>query len=147
MSDAVRDERSMVQWFAERSATPPVGETWIGDDTAVLKTEAGTLLFATDSVVEGVHFFSGASNLADAGWKALVRNVSDVAAMGGVPTHAVAAVSGADEEELLAIHEGLSEASVAYGCPVVGGDLSKGAAIVVSVAILGRGGLVAPVLR
>ena len=52
--------------------------------------------------------------LADAGWKALVRNLSDIAAMGGTPRYAVAAVSGAGTDALLAIHGGLEAAARTY---------------------------------
>jgi thiamine-monophosphate kinase len=86
------DERDVIEWIANRSAPPPPGDVWIGDDTAVLTSDQGVLLFATDSMVEGVHFLSGDRYLASAGWKALVRNVSDVAAMGGRPTHAVVSI-------------------------------------------------------
>ncbi|MGH9004073.1 MAG: AIR synthase related protein, partial [Acidimicrobiia bacterium] len=68
---------------------PPTGQVWIGDDAAVL---ADGVLFATDTLVEGVHFDLRFSTLPDAGWKALAVNCSDIAAMGGVPRAAVAAV-------------------------------------------------------
>src|SRR5437879_5519828 len=34
----------------------PPGETWIGDDAAVVHCSSGPLLLAADMVVEGVHF-------------------------------------------------------------------------------------------
>ena len=112
----------------------PPGQAWIGDDTAVLE---GGLLLAIDTVVAGVHFAPDA-HLADVGWKALVVNVSDVAAMGGIPGHAVASVAGPPDLDLDLIYEGMADASVTYGCPVVGGDLTNAATLVVSVAVTGH---------
>jgi thiamine-monophosphate kinase len=86
------------------------------------------------------------TSLADFGWKALAVNLSDIAAMGGTPGHALVSVVGFKPAELELLYEGLLEVSREYGCPVVGGDLSGGPAQVVSVALTGwvTG---APVLR
>lgn len=112
----------------------PPGQAWIGDDAAVLD---GGLLLAIDTVVAGVHF-GAQTPLADVGWKALVVNVSDVAAMGGIPGHAVASVAGPADLDLDLIYEGMAEASATYGCPVVGGDLTNAPTLVVSVALTGH---------
>ena len=138
MADPSGGEREIVAWLKNKENTPPDGDTWIGDDTAVISTPDCDLLFATDAVVEGVHFLAGPGHLADAGWKAIARNVSDVAAMGGTPTHAVVAISGASSAALVAIDEGLQLAVASYGFPIVGGDLSGGSSIVITVSILGR---------
>ena len=72
------------------------GETWIGDDSAVVARPAdGSLLLASDVVVQGVHFDLDLVEVADVGWKALAVNVSDIAAMGGRPLHALVTVVGA----------------------------------------------------
>jgi len=131
-----------------RLVGPPVGdEVWIGDDAAVLHRPGGRLLFATDLAAEGVHFDRRFGTLADLGWRVLVQNLSDIAAMGGRPRAAVAAVAGAELDELVEIYEGLLEASRRFRCPVVGGDLSDAAALNIAVAILGETGPAAPVLR
>jgi thiamine-monophosphate kinase len=67
----------------------PPGEVWIGDDAAVLRPPDGPLLLAADALVEGVHWDPSVTGVDDAGWKALAVNVSDLAAMGGRPLHAV----------------------------------------------------------
>ncbi len=115
---------------------PPVdGEVWAGDDAAVL---TGGLVVAVDPVVEGVHFLRSLTSLADAGWKALARNVSDVAAMGAVPWCCVASVVGADEDELAALYDGLLAAAARWACSVVGGDLASGPGLVLTVTALGH---------
>jgi thiamine-monophosphate kinase len=127
---------------------PPAGETWIGDDAAVVAPPAGKrLLLAADAVVEGVHFDLDLVDAADVGWKALAVNVSDIAAMGGRPLHALVMVVGAGADMIEGLVRGLAEAAAAYECAVVGGDLSSGPALVVSVAITGTAGDREAVLR
>lgn len=117
---------------------PPDGEIWIGDDTAVVAAPPnGSLLLAADVIVEKVHFDLAMVQPADVGWKALAVNVSDIAAMGGKPLHALVTVVGAGAKMIAGLARGLAEASAAYGCAVVGGDLSAGPCLVVSVAITG----------
>ena len=118
-----------------RLSPPAAGEVGAGDDAAVL---AGGVVVAVDPVVEGVHFLRSLTSLADAGWKALARNVSDVAAMGAEPWCCVASVVGADEDDLVQLYDGLLAAASHWGCPVVGGDLAAGPGLVLTVTALGR---------
>jgi thiamine-monophosphate kinase len=120
----------------------PEGETWFGDDAAVVRTPGpaepeGLLLIAADTVVAGVDADLALTSLADLGWKALAVNLSDIAAMGGRPGHAVVSVVGLSPSEVEELYGGLLEASALYSCPVVGGDLSAGDQVVVSVAVTG----------
>src|SRR5205807_432458 len=115
-------------------------------DAAVLRPPAGGwLLLATDVVVEGVHF-RPETDLADVGWKALVVNVSDIAAMGGRPAHALVTVAGPSSVDLDRLYRGLVDAACEYACPMVGGDLANADQLVVSVAVTGTVDG-APVLR
>ena len=107
----------------------------------------GGVLFATDLAAEGVHFDRRQGTLADVGWRVLVQNLSDIAAMAGRPRAAVVAVAGAEIDELAEIYKGLLEASRRFRCPVVGGDLSDATVLNLSVAILGEVVGTAPVLR
>jgi thiamine-monophosphate kinase len=127
--------------------SPPAGETWIGDDAAVVVPPLGGLLLAADLVVAGVHADLSLVGLDDFGWKALSVNVSDIAAMGCEPTHALVSVAAPPDTDLETLYRGLAEAVDYYGCPVVGGDLSTAGQLVVSVAVLGDGGQRPPVLR
>jgi len=139
-------EFAFLERLAARLPGPPAGEVWIGDDAAVLD---GGRLLATDLLVDGVHVRTEWASPADIGWKALVVNLSDVAAMGGEPEAAVAAVAlppggGAVGDGLV---DGLAEAAETYGCPLVGGDLSTGPVLMLSVAVTGTTRPPAPVLR
>ena len=108
----------------------------IGDDAAVVDPPDGPLLLAADTVVAGVHTPPG-TPLEDIGWKAVVVNVSDIAAMGGRPLHLLVTVAAPPGADLDRLFDGVGEAARAYVCPVVGGDLTTSEALVVTVAVTG----------
>jgi thiamine-monophosphate kinase len=122
---------------APGSAVPRPGETWIGDDAAVVVVDTGRVVVATDSVVEGVHVEPGLSGPADVGYKALMASLSDLAAMGASPSCAVVAVTAPSGCDLDGLGEGLAAAARDAACPVVGGDLSGGPVLVVTATVLG----------
>jgi len=137
-------EFALIERLRERLVAPP-GQTWVGDDVAVVPGPSGSLLLAADAVVAGVHADLDLVGLDDLGWKALVANVSDIAAVGGRPCYAVVTVAGplaTIDFELL--YDGLIAASEAYECPIVGGDISTSTTLMVSVAVAGDGGAGAP---
>ncbi len=116
--------------------------TGAGDDCAVLRSNGRNevTLFKTDCVVEGVHFTQVTpANLV--GRKALARVISDIAAMGGQPQHAVitlilpsqTAVSYVED-----LYEGLKAIAIEFGVSIVGGETSSGPLVIVSVSLLGR---------
>jgi thiamine-monophosphate kinase len=114
------------------------GEVWIGDDAAALRTpQAPWLLLAADAVVAGVHADLALTTLEDLGWKAIAVNLSDIAAMGGTPRYALVTVAGDPAFDLDALYRGIAAAVDAFGCPVVGGDLSNGPGLVVGVSVTG----------
>src|SRR5579862_5192523 len=86
-------ELAAVARLRARLPAPPPGEVWIGDDAAVMARPAGPLVVTTDLTVAGVHGDLRRIGLADLGWRALVRAVSDVAAMGAHADGAVVAVA------------------------------------------------------
>lgn len=117
-----------------------------GDDCAVLHPPRGGdawQLFKTDVVVEGVHFLMS-SPPAAVGWKAAARAVSDIAAMGGRPTHAVVTVVAPGKTPvawLLAAYRGLVRCAKEYEFSLVGGETSgapPGAPIMLNVTLLGE---------
>ncbi|HEX2054566.1 MAG TPA: thiamine-phosphate kinase [Actinomycetota bacterium] len=120
---------------------PGDGEVWVGDDAAVLRAPAGTILFTTDLLVEGVHFDTSFTGPEDLGYKSIAVNVSDVAAMGGVPRRAVVGlgvVRGLEVEWIEALYAGMQECCREFDMAVVGGDVTRSDQIVISVALLGN---------
>ena len=113
-----------------------------GDDCAVIggpRDRRWTLL-KTDAVVEGIHFKPG-ENMERVGWKALCRNLSDIAAMGGVPSHAlitIAARADSSVASLDALYRGLARAATQFRTSIVGGETSRSPGpLFVSVALTG----------
>jgi len=116
-------------------APPEVG---IGDDAAVVRgPDGGWLLLAADTVVAGVHADLTLSDLDDLGWKAVAANVSDIAAMGGCPTHLLVTVAGPPDTDLDLLYRGIVDAARTWQCPVVGGDLTTSPVLVITVAVTG----------
>ena len=120
----------------------------IGDDAAVLQRPGGgLLLFASDMLVEGVHFRlpghrreRGVLPARWIGWKALAVNVSDIAAMGGEPLAAVVSLGlppATPVKFVDGLYRGLRACARRFRCPVVGGDTVRAPQVVVDVAILG----------
>ena len=129
---------------------PPVTVD-IGDDTAVLPALTGSMRFASDMLIEGVHFRlpPGRAGRASAsgrvaprwvGWKALACNVSDIAAMGGLPRYAVVSLGVPRTTPVRVVDElieGLAACARRFQVAVVGGDTVRAPRVVVDVAILG----------
>jgi thiamine-monophosphate kinase len=114
-----------------------------GDDCAVIggRRDRWWQLLKTDCVVEGVHFLPG-EKPARVGWKALCRAVSDIAAMGGLPGHAMITLALRPDVKMAwvrGLYAGLRKAARRFGVSVVGGETSRspGPAFV-SVALTGR---------
>ncbi len=98
----------------------------ISDDTAVYKTSPDKLqLLTTDAMVEGVHFDLTFTSMQHLGWKSIVANISDIAAMGGVPRYAVITLCLTQKisvEMVEDFYRGVVHACKKYSCYVVGGD-------------------------
>ncbi|MFJ3392148.1 thiamine-phosphate kinase [Leifsonia aquatica] len=123
-----------------------------GDDAAVLAAPDGRYVVTTDMMVHGPDFRLAWSSPEDLGWKAAATNLSDVAAMGAVPTAlvvAIAAPSTMPVADLEAIADGFRLAceQLAPGCGVVGGDLSVSETLTFAVTAFGDLQGRAPVLR
>jgi thiamine-monophosphate kinase len=114
-----------------------------GDDCAVIggRGDRWWQLLKTDCVVEGVHFLSE-EKPACVGWKALCRAISDIAAMGGIPQHALITLALRSDAKMAwvrGLYVGLRKAARRFGVSIVGGETSRspGPAFV-SVALTGR---------
>jgi len=72
----------------------------IGDDAAAWRGDASIQLVTVDSFIQDVHFSLDTTPWQEAGWKALAVNLSDIAAMGGIPRYAVVSLALPDDTEV-----------------------------------------------
>ncbi len=112
----------------------------IGDDAAVLDVPAGEkLVVSTDTSVEGIHFRREWLNHFEIGYRATAASLSDLAAMAARPLGLVIALTlpEADRHEARTIATGIGEGASAVLCPIVGGDLSSGKILSLTITALG----------
>ncbi len=98
---------------------------------------AGGLVVTQDALVEGVHFRLDWLAWRDLGWRAAAVNLSDLAASGALPEAllvTLVAPGSTRTADVVELYRGLAET----GVPVVGGDTTRGPALVVAVTALGR---------
>jgi len=114
----------------------------IGDDAAVIKiTPERFLIFTTDTLREGVHFDLTYYSHQQVGWKAMAANLSDVAAMGGIPTFGLVSLGlpkNKKTEDVLRIYQGMFGLAKRFGCKLCGGDLFLSSEIVITLTLLGE---------
>ncbi len=111
-----------------------------GDDTAAWAAADATELFTTDTVVEGIHFTRETTPWPDLGWKSLASNISDIAAMGGLPLYALITLGLPPETEVADIEElyrGMLEIGEKYGVAIIGGDMVRSPVVFITVALTG----------
>ncbi len=101
----------------------------IGDDAAIIRPFPGHhLILTTDLLAEGVHFNLGTATFEDVGYKAAVANLSDIAAMGGIPHYVLVALALPASCTPVAVeqfYQGLMGACRSHGVQLVGGDTSS----------------------
>ena len=125
--------------FSLQNSTSLVG---IGDDAALIASGEEYLLVTTDMLLESVHFDLSYMPLQHLGYKAVVANVSDIAAMNGKPEQITVALAFSNRFSLEAIdsvYDGIRSACENYKVDLVGGDTSASASgLVISITALGR---------
>lgn len=97
----------------------------VGDDCAVLKFENKLLVVTTDLLTEGIHFNLMYVPIKHLGYKSVMVNLSDVAAMNAIPrqiTVSLAISSKFSVELLEELYEGIHLACEEFGVDLVGGD-------------------------
>ena len=122
-------EFELIRRFFERAGPAPRGVALgIGDDCALLDAGGPELLaVSTDMLVADRHFFADVDP-GSLGHKALAVNLSDLAAIGARPLGCTLALAlpAADPVWLEAFSHGLLALADAHGCPLVGGDTTRG---------------------
>ena len=112
-----------------------------GDDCAVLKPRSGhELCVTTDAIVENIHFTFEKFTDADIGHKALAVNLSDIAAMGAVPSWFVCSVACRPEDvtRLPGIAAGMAQLASRAGIVLVGGNMTRAAQLSIHITAAGE---------
>jgi thiamine-monophosphate kinase len=114
----------------------------IGDDAAVLEYTNKQIVVTTDLLTEGVHFNLMYVPLKHLGYKSIVVNLSDVAAMNATPkqvTVSLAISSKFSVEAIEELYEGIYLACEKYGVDLVGGDTTSSlTGLTISVTAIGE---------
>jgi thiamine-monophosphate kinase len=116
--------KQIKSWLGPVNPDTPAG---MGDDCAILNRTDERQLITTDAVSYGQHFDDSVSP-EDAGAKLIKRNLSDIAAMGGIPGPAVLALlCGPDVSTrwIERFFKGIRQTCVDYNISLVGGDVSS----------------------
>src|SRR4030042_5316411 len=114
----------------------------IGDDVAVIEIHDKVLLVTTDILIEGIHFDRSWIDPYRLGKKALIVNLSDVAAMGGIPKYFLISLGLPKNLSLSFIssfYRGLKEGAKRFQVDLIGGDTSLSQKIVINICLLGEG--------
>jgi thiamine-monophosphate kinase len=123
------------------SGADPRVAVGVGDDAAVVRPGNGDVVLTADMLIEGVHFTRPLVSPRDLGYKSMIVNVSDIAAMAASPRHALISLglpSDIDAAWVVELYGGLREAADEHAISIVGGDLNAGRAVVVSVFVTGE---------
>jgi thiamine-monophosphate kinase len=140
------DEFGLIERFTRAFPAPkaPLGP---GDDAAVLGPRPAEVV-TVDALVEEVHFSRRTSSWEDVGHKALAVNLSDLAAMGAVPSWFLCALGlprGLRGGQLDALAAGMARLAGVHGAQLVGGNVTRSSQL--SVTITAAGTARRPLLR
>ncbi|MCQ2739056.1 MAG: AIR synthase related protein [bacterium] len=110
--------------------------TFLGDDCAYLK-DLG-IVITQDNFIEDVHFKKEWATPYQIGYKSAVVNISDILASGGKPKYLTIGLSLPDYTDNKFIDElycGIKAGS--YGAKIIGGDITGGSKIFISITAIG----------
>ncbi|MFH1516034.1 MAG: thiamine-phosphate kinase [bacterium] len=114
------------------------------DDAAVLGSELigqdEELVITSDVLVEGADFLLEWMSYFDLGYKSLMVNLSDIAAMGAKPLGMIVVVGLPDETPMMQLEsflEGMKEVAVKHSVILLGGDLSESKMMFCNITVLG----------
>ncbi len=131
--------RKIRERFGAKASELQVG---IGDDAAVIDIPPGhSLVFCSDLLAENTHFIRDLHPPGSIGHKAIAANVSDIAAMGGVPMHfliSLAAPGELDWTWFEGFFHGVESACGQFDISLAGGDSASSDHIFVDVSMIGR---------
>ena len=112
----------------------------IGDDAAAWQSDDHIQLATTDTLVQDIHFDLDVIHWEELGWKALAVNLSDIAAMGGIPKYALLSLALPGElevEDISKFTNSMIHLAQEFGVAIVGGNVATAPNVVITVTIIG----------
>jgi len=112
----------------------------IGDDAAAWQRDSSIQLATTDSLVQDTHFDLNITTWDELGWKAVAVNLSDIAAMGGIPMFALISLALPGELEtdcISSLYQGMAQIANKFGVAIVGGNIASASKTIITVTVLG----------
>ncbi|MFO7822169.1 MAG: thiamine-phosphate kinase [Lentisphaeria bacterium] len=137
------EDQLYTELFARLPSPPEDVVVPPGDDCAAIRTGGErVLLLAVDQIVGGRHYYENGPDAAspeEVAHKLLARNLSDIAAMGGTPRHALVAISQhCGPDWLRQFYDGLITSAQEYDVYPIGGDwATSGKENICSLTIIG----------
>lgn len=113
----------------------------IGDDCAAWQGDTSIQLATTDTMTQNVHFTLDTISWRELGWKVLAINLSDIAAMGGLPRYALVSLSLPDDtkvEDIVDMYREMMELAQQFETAIVGGNMSRAPIVSITIAVLGK---------
>jgi thiamine-monophosphate kinase len=113
----------------------------IGDDAAVVEHGDKHTVVTSDILVENVHFDFTYTPVKHLGYKSIVVNISDLAAMGATPTSILVSIAASNRvtaEAVEELYQGMQLACEKYGVEIIGGDTTSSlSGMMISITALG----------
>ncbi len=151
-ADRLTAEFAYIDWIRKQTHTTAATIIGIGDDAAAIRPQPGRdLLVTTDMILEAVHFDLTHTSPRLVGRKAMAVNLSDIAAMAGIPVAAVVSVGlprGMSRTDAEQVYTGLRDLADPFNVALVGGDTNASpGGLVICVTLIGETTPLGPVPR
>jgi thiamine-monophosphate kinase len=136
-------EFGLIKWIRGKMPTrDPTITAGIGDDAAVVKPPKGSIcLVTTDILIEDIHFRLDLTDGLRLGKKTLSINISDIAAMGGIPQYFLLSMGLPPHIPFRWLEElfhGIQQVADRYRLSLIGGDTSRARKLTINVTLIGR---------
>lgn len=112
----------------------------IGDDCAVIKIGNKKILYTTDTMVEGDHFLKEWFSPEQIGQRLIETNVSDIAAMGGIPQYLFISLildSNTADDWCKQVYRGINKTCHKYKISLLGGNITHGKTLSLTAGVIG----------
>lgn len=134
-------EFGFIEWIKKNTTVSGSVIKGIGDDAAVIAlTEKKRILLTTDMLLEDVHF-TLKMPIGKIGYKAIAVNISDIAAMGGVPKYILVSLGVPARTRarwIFDLYQAMHQTALKFGTCLVGGDTIRSDKTIINIAMMGE---------